>query len=82
MPKWLVWLPAILITVGLLLTAASDTAGNIVVLVGGLGLVWVGLTLWTNPSLFSGGPGNPRLWAALLIALGVSFAVTSVIALS
>src|SRR3954470_21648181 len=48
MPKWLVWLPAILITVGLLLTAASDTAGNIVVLVGGLGLVWVGLTGWPD----------------------------------
>jgi hypothetical protein len=81
MQKWLSTVSVLLVIGGLVLTAASETVGNIVVLVGGLAQVWVGLALWTNPSL-SSGLGHPRVWAAVFLVVGASFVVESAITLA
>jgi hypothetical protein len=77
--RWLIWVSVLLIIGGLILTVASETIGNIVVLVGGLGQVWGGVALWTNPSLSD--LHRPRVWAAIYFVLGASFVVQSVLAL-
>jgi hypothetical protein len=93
MPRWLQTvrgLPLVLIGAGLLLTAASETIGNIVVLVGGLGLAGVALALWANPGSFRDDKGlfglgsrrSPQVMAAIMIVLGLSFVVTSALRLA
>jgi hypothetical protein len=79
MPRWLLGVSVLLIIGGLVLTTASATTGNILVLVGGLAQVWAGAAVWTNPSVSN--LGHPRVWAAIFFALGVSFVVQSVLAL-
>ena len=81
MQKWLLPVSVLLVIGGLVLTAASETIGNIVVLVGGLGQVGGGLALWTNPSP-SSGLGHPRVWAAVFLVVGASFVVESAVALT
>lgn len=77
--NWLIRVSVLLIIGGLILTVASETIGNVVVLVGGLGQMWGGAALWTNPSLST--LGRPRVWAAIFFVLGASFVVQSVVEL-
>jgi hypothetical protein len=79
MPRWLLGVSVLLIIGGLVLTTASETTGNILVLVGGLAQMWAGVAVWTNPSVSN--LSHPRVWAAIFFALGVSFVVQSVLAL-
>ena len=88
-PRWLQsvrWLPLVLVVAGVVVAAASETAGSVLVLTGALGQVGIAAVLWSNPGLFSNDLGlfgfgsrrSPRATAAILIAISVFLIVLSI----
>ena len=78
------WAPVVLILAGVAVAGASETASNVLVLLGGLGLIALNVTLWNDPGLYGvfGSPTRARVVAAIFTVLAVGVVVLSAVRLA
>jgi hypothetical protein len=77
-PRWLMgWWPVVLIFGGIVLTAASDTAGNILILIGAIAQIGVVAMRWNYGVYGDRSRSAAAVMSVLLVALAVAFIVFS-----
>ena len=72
------WAPLVTVLGGVAVMGASETAGNILILIGALCQMGVAYGMWTGVYGARSAMGSARVWAGVLFAVAVILAVSSI----